>query len=78
MRQVVALSVALLAAGCGRSTDDWLRQLKDADVVKRREAVRELSSMSSEAANVAGRIDGVAEESDSSRSYRSHGSALPR
>jgi HEAT repeat protein len=40
------MSLLLLSAGCSdfRSTDDWLRQLKDEDVVKRRQAIRELGS----------------------------------
>jgi HEAT repeat protein len=43
----------LLLIGCGRSTDDWLTQLKDADVVKRREAVRELASHPGDAGRAA-------------------------
>ena len=39
------LVLSLLVAGCKpRSTDDWLRQLNDPDVAKRREAIRELGS----------------------------------
>jgi HEAT repeat protein len=46
-------TLAVLVGGCGwRSTDDWLRQLKDPDVMKRREAVRELGSLTSEASRV--------------------------
>jgi HEAT repeat protein len=53
MRRLTTLSLALLVAGCGgRTTDDWLRQLKDAEVVKRREAVRELGTRSAEAERV--------------------------
>jgi HEAT repeat protein len=38
------LITSLLLAGCGglQSTDDWLQQLKDCNVVKRRQAIREL------------------------------------
>jgi HEAT repeat protein len=53
MRRLLVLSLVLLAAGCGsRSTDHWLTQLKDPDVVKRRQAVRELGEQSSEAEKI--------------------------
>jgi HEAT repeat protein len=43
----------LLVAGCAnRTTEDWLRQLKDPEVVKRREAIRELGARRLEAAQV--------------------------
>jgi HEAT repeat protein len=46
MRSFAILSMILLVAGCGScaSTDDWLQQLKDASVVKRRQAIRELGA----------------------------------
>jgi HEAT repeat protein len=46
MRHLLTLSLLLLIAGCGgpQSTEDWLQQLKDPDVVKRREAIRELGA----------------------------------
>jgi HEAT repeat protein len=47
------IGLLLLAAGCGpRSTDHWLQQLKDSDVVKRRQAVRELAARSGDAGRV--------------------------
>jgi HEAT repeat protein len=53
MRRLLMLSLALLVAGCGsHSTDYWLKQLKDPDVVKRRQAVRELGERNSEAERV--------------------------
>ena len=53
MRRFLVTALALLAAGCGgRSTDYWLQQLKDQDVVKRRQAVRELGSRTAEAPRV--------------------------
>lgn len=53
MRRLLVLSLVVLAAGCGpRSTDHWLRQLKDPDVVKRRQAVRELGARTAEAERV--------------------------
>jgi HEAT repeat protein len=43
MRQFIVVVVVLTSAGCvSRSTDEWLRQLKDPDVLKRREAIRAL------------------------------------
>lgn len=51
MRWLLATALLLLA-GCGRSTDYWVGQLKDADVVKRRQAVRELGERTSEAPRV--------------------------
>ena len=52
MRRVLAMSLLLLAVGCSRSTDYWLDQLKEKDVVKRRQAIRELGSRTSDAARV--------------------------
>jgi HEAT repeat protein len=54
MRRLTPIGLALLlVAGCGpRSTDDWLRQLKDAEVVKRRQAVRELGARLAEAGRI--------------------------
>ena len=52
-RAFAVLSLALLAAGCGsRSTDYWLKQLKDPAVVKRRQAIRELGERNSDAERV--------------------------
>jgi HEAT repeat protein len=51
-KRILSLAL-LLAVGCGaRSTDDWLQQLNDAEVVKRREAIRELGARRLEAAQV--------------------------
>jgi HEAT repeat protein len=44
MRRFLMIGLTLSLAGCERTTDDWIRQLNDADVVKRREAIRELGS----------------------------------
>ena len=45
MRLFLIMCLALAAAGCrSSSTDDWLLQLKDPDVVKRRQALRELAA----------------------------------
>jgi HEAT repeat protein len=52
MRQLVVVGVVLSMAGCGPSTDDWLVQLKDPDVVKRREAIRELAPRTTEARRI--------------------------
>jgi len=52
MRIIIVVGLALLTAGCGRSTDDWLRQLRDPDVVRRRQAIRELGSKTGDAERV--------------------------
>ena len=48
------IMIGLLSlAGCGSpSTDDWLAQLKDTDVVKRRHALRELAARTAEAQRI--------------------------
>jgi HEAT repeat protein len=52
MRMLIGIGLALCIAGCAPSTDDWIRQLKDSDVVKRREALRELGPRASEAGRI--------------------------
>ena|SRR6516162_4635496 len=52
MRLCLVTSMALLAVGCSRSTDEWLQQLKNPVVVKRREAIRELGSRIKDAEQV--------------------------
>jgi HEAT repeat protein len=53
MRTLLIPVLALLLAGCGpRSTGDWLVRLKDPDVVKRRQAIRELGSKTADADQV--------------------------
>jgi HEAT repeat protein len=49
MRSLIVVSLVLTVAGCGApSTDYWLEQLKDPDVVKRRQAIRELAARTAE------------------------------
>ena len=54
MRRLLIISLPLLLAGCTgeQSTDDWLRQLKDPDVVKRRQAIRALGIRMTDAERV--------------------------
>src|SRR5712691_6602525 len=54
MKRVLGpLLVLVLLAGCrGKSTEDWLRQLKDPDVTLRRQAIRELGALPGEAARI--------------------------
>jgi HEAT repeat protein len=52
MRLLLGMMIVLSLAGCAPSTDDWIGQLKNSDVVKRREAIRELGSRPAEAAQV--------------------------
>jgi HEAT repeat protein len=74
MRRLLLASLALLVvAGCGsRSTDYWLQQLKDPDVVKRRQAVRELGTRTSEAGRV---VPALAEALRDESQYVRHDSA---
>jgi HEAT repeat protein len=46
------VATGLMLAGCAPSTDAWLTQLRDEDVVKRRQAVRELGDRSADAERV--------------------------
>jgi HEAT repeat protein len=52
MRPLMAIGLVSVMAGCAPSTDKWIRQLKDTDVVKRREALRELGSRTAEAGRI--------------------------
>ena len=47
---LAAAQVAFAGCGRARTADDWLRQLKDPDVVQRRQAARELGALPAEAA----------------------------
>jgi HEAT repeat protein len=44
MRRWVSIAAVMLCVGCAKpkTAEDWLSQLKDADVVARREAIREV------------------------------------
>jgi HEAT repeat protein len=49
MRLFILIGLMLTAAGCNsHSTEDWLAQLNDPDVVKRRQAIRELAARTAE------------------------------
>jgi HEAT repeat protein len=73
MRRLLVMGLALLAAGCGsHSTDHWLQQLKDQDVVKRRQAVRELGARTAEAERV---VPALAEALRDPNQYVRHDSA---
>jgi HEAT repeat protein len=52
MRWLLLMSLVLLAGCASPSTEEWLGQLKDPDVVKRRQAVRELAPRAAEARRV--------------------------
>jgi HEAT repeat protein len=68
------LIVLFFAAGCGkRSTDDWARQLKDPDVVKRRQAIRELSAKTSDSAKV---VPALTEALKDENGYVRHDAAI--
>jgi len=73
MRHLWIIGLVLLAAGCGpRTTDDWLGRLKDPDVVKRRQAIRELGSRTSEGTKV---VPALAETMRDADPYVRHDSA---
>jgi HEAT repeat protein len=60
MRRAFVAGLLVLMAGCGsRSTDDWLKQLEDPDVVKRRQAIRELGARPADAARVVPALAGA-------------------
>lgn len=72
--RVFVLIFLFFAAGCGKpSTDDWLRQLKDADVVKRRQAVRELGAKPSGNSRV---VAGLTEALQDENGYVRHDAAV--
>jgi HEAT repeat protein len=53
MRRLLLLSLTLLPTGCASpSTEEWLGRLKDPDVMKRRQAIRELGPRAAEARRV--------------------------
>lgn len=52
MRWHIGITLALVLTGCAPSTEDWVQQLKDAEVVKRREALRALAARSAEAERI--------------------------
>jgi HEAT repeat protein len=72
MRLLLVTSLALLAVGCGRSTDEWLQQLKNPDVVKRRQAIRELGSRSGDDERV---VAALAESLQDESGYVRHDAA---
>jgi HEAT repeat protein len=51
IRRSSAIALAFAVVGCGgaRIADDWLRQIKDPEVVVRRQACRELGNLPREA-----------------------------
>jgi HEAT repeat protein len=75
MRRLLILSLPLLMAGCAgsRSTDDWLRQLKDPEVVKRRQAIRELGVGLADAERV---LPALAEALQDHNEYVRHDAAI--
>jgi HEAT repeat protein len=75
MRCLLILSLLLFVSGCtgSRSTDDWLQQLKDPDVVKRRQAIRELGDRTADAERVA---PALAEALQDENRYVRHDAAI--
>ena len=74
MRRFSGLGLIVLVAGCGSpTTDDWLGQVKDPDVVKRRQAIRELGSRTSEAAKI---VPALTEALRDESGYARHDAAM--
>ncbi len=73
MRLPVVLGLALTLAGCAPSTDEWVRRLKDAEVVRRREAVRELGARTADAPRI---VPALAEALRDANPYVRHDAAL--
>jgi HEAT repeat protein len=65
MKRIGLLAFVIFVAGCGnKSTDDWLKQLKDPDVLLRREAIRELGDSPSEAQRIVPALTEMLHDSD--------------
>src|SRR5262249_48338641 len=73
MRPLIVMGLMLVLAGCAASTDDWVGQLKDPEVVKRREAVRELAARAAEAPRV---VPALTEALRDASPYVRHDAAL--
>jgi HEAT repeat protein len=73
MRWGLLALAALAASGCSASTDDWLNQLNDADVARRREAIRELGPRTGEAARIVPALSGALKDQSE---YVRHDAAL--
>jgi HEAT repeat protein len=73
MPRLFVIGFALLLAGCGpRSTAYWVGQLKDPDVVKRRQAIRELGAKNGDAQVV---VPALTEALQDESSYVRHDAA---
>ncbi len=74
MKRLIMLTFVVLVAGCSQKTsDDWLKQLKDPDVLLRREAIRELGDCSGETERV---VPALTEMLHDKNPYVRHDAAL--
>jgi HEAT repeat protein len=74
MRRLLLMTCFGLIAGCaGPSTEDWVRQLKDEDVVKRRQAVRELQTRAADADRI---VPALTEALRDENAYVRHDAAI--
>ena len=74
MRSLLLPGLIVFIAGCGApSTDDWVQQLKSPEVVKRREAIRELGSRTAEAPTI---VPALAEALRDESGYVRHDAAV--
>jgi HEAT repeat protein len=70
---MLIMSMVLALAGCSYSTEDWMEQLRDSEVVKRRAALRELGTRSAEAEQV---VPALTEALRDENPYVRHDAAL--
>ncbi len=74
MKRSLLMAFLVFVAGCGqKTTDDWMRQLKDGDVLLRREAIRELGDCREEAGRVVPALTEMLHDKDQ---YVRHDAAL--
>jgi HEAT repeat protein len=74
MKRGMLLVFVVFVVGCGqKTTDDWLKQLKDEDVLFRREAIRELGECSGEPERVVPALTEMLRDKDQ---YVRHDAAL--
>ena len=78
MKRAVLAVLLLVVVGCGhKTTGDWLAQLKDPDVTRRRQAIRELGAAGHDAEKV---VPALAEALKDESPYVRHDAAttLPK
>jgi HEAT repeat protein len=64
MKKVLLFCLAALSAGCGKSTADWVAQLRSGDVTLRRQAIRALAEKRAESETIVPALAGALEDED--------------